>query len=547
MRITHSAVVRALLGAFGLAAATMLATGPAAAQQRTEIVPYLEAQQVLSVDLGDGDAVTYTSLAAGVDGRITTRRVQAQASYRYERRIAWEGDLADDDIHSGIAQLRAELVPDALALHAGALATRARSNGSGPIIGFATADSRSLADVYSVYAGPDFSSRIGALDVAASYRLGYVKVDDHSLAGLPRVPGAPLLDRYNSSVNHTANFSVGMGPGELPVGWTVSGGYAREDVDRLDQEYEGRFIRGDVILPVSPTLAVTAGVGYEEIESSQQDIRRGPDGLPLTTPGGNFIPDPSRPRLIAYDQSGVIWDAGVIWRPSRRTEVQARLGRRYGDMTYTGSIQHKISAAYALTGSVFDTVDSFGRVIVADLAGAPVNFRVGRNPFNPGVGGIGGCVFGNDPGTGVCLDEAFGAIRTATTRTRGANILFSGGRGPWSLGIGASYAQRKYFAPDVAEGFGLNRFEDENFTVSASISRALSRQSGITVDGYASWFDPSGSEADALFGAGVSASYYQRLFYDRLQAQAGLGFFHTDADPEDVSAAQALLGLRYSF
>jgi hypothetical protein len=370
-------------------------------------------------------------------------------------------------------------------------------------------------------------------------------VDDHNLAGLPRIPGEPLLDRYNSSTNHTANFSVGMGAGNLPFGWTISGGYAREDVDRLDQNYEGRFIRGDVILPVSPTLAVTGGVGYEKIESSQQDIQRGPGGAPVSTPGGNFIADPSRPRLIAYDQSGVIWDGGVIWRPSRRTELQARIGRRYGDMTYTGSFQHKLSSAYAISGSLFDTVDSFGRVIVSNLASVPTNFRIGRNPFNPGAGSIGSCVFGNDPGTGVCLDEAFGAIRTATSRTRGANILFSGGRGPWSMGIGASYAQRKYFAPDVAQGFALDRFEDENFTVSASVSRALSRNSGITVDGYASWFDPS--ELDSVFGAGIAASYYQSLFYDRLQAQAGLGLFHSDADPEDVTAAQALVGLRYSF
>jgi hypothetical protein len=115
------------------------------------------------------------------------------------------------------------------------------------------------------------------------------------------------------------------------------------------------------------------------------------------------------------------------------------------------------------------------------------------------------------------------------------------------MGVGASYAQRKYFAPDVANGFALDRFEDENFTVSASVSRALSRSSGITVDGYASWFDPSAQQLEGVFGTGIAASYYQSLFYDRLQAQAGLGLFHSDADIEDVTAAQALVGLRYSF
>jgi hypothetical protein len=337
-----------------------------------------------------------------------------------------------------------------------------------------------------------------------------------------------------------------MGPGFLPFGWTIGAGWAREDVDRLDQDYEAKFVRGDVILPVSPTFAVTAGVGYENIESSQQDILRGPDGRPLVTPGGRLIADPSRPRLLAYDQSGVIWDAGVIWRPSRRTELQARLGRRYGDMTYTGSFRHQLSSAYAISGSVYDSVDSFGRVIVADLGSTPTNFRVGRNPLNPGVG-IGGCVFGSDPGTGTCLDDAFQAISTANFRHRGANILFSGGRGPWSMGVGAGYAQRKYFTPDVENGFALDRFMDESFQLNASVTRQLSRTSQFNLDAYASWFDRNLPGVDKAFGTGITGSYHRSFLLDRLQAQAALGLYSTESGTTDATVAQALIGLRYSF
>ena len=550
MKIALSSLPRRMVRALGLAG-LVAGIGIAVAApsgKRTDIVPYLEVQQVLSADFNDGDVLTYTSLAAGVDGRVTTRRVQAQASYRYERRIAWEGELADEDVHTGIAQARAEVIPNMLAIQAGALATRARASGNSPIFGFSTADSRNLVDVYSVYAGPDFSTRAGLLDLAASYRLGYVKVDDNSLAGLPLAPGAPLLDRYNSSTNHTANFSVGMAPGHLPFGWTVSGGYAREDVNRLDQEYEGRFIRGDVIYPVTPTLALTGGVGYEKIDSSSQDYLRGADGLPILTAGGNLIPDPTRPRLLSYDQSGIIWDAGVIWRPSRRTELQARVGRRYGDMTYTGSLQHRFPSGYAITGSVYDTIDSFGRIIVADLARAPTNFRTNRNPFNSGgIGGIGGCVFGTEAGTGVCFDDAVNAITDRTFRHRGVDLVFSGGRGPWSFGIGANYAQRKYSQPSFANGFSLDRLKDESFTISGNLNRALSRTSGLAFDAYASWFDRSVSGFDTSFGAGATASYHRSLFYDRLQAQAAIGVFTTDSGLEDATAAQALIGLRYSF
>ena len=543
MKLAFVAALGAL-GLSGLAAGVSLA---AAGPGRTAVVPYLEVQQVLSADLNEGDVLTYTALAAGVDAATTTRRVQAQVSYRYERRIAWEDDLADQDVHTGLAAVRAELVPNAFALNAGALATRARADGRGPIFGFTTADSPNLVDVYSVYAGPDYSSTHGPLDVAASYRLGYVTVDDHGLAGFPFLPRASVYDRYDSSTNHTAKVSVGMAPGLLPFGWTASAGYAREDVDRLDQRYEAYFTRGDIIVPVSPSLALTAGIGFENIESSQQDVVRGSNGVPIVTPGGRLVADPSKPRLLAYDQSGLIWDAGVIWRPTRRTEVQGRVGRRYGDTAYTGSFSHKLNSAYAISGSIYDSVDSFGRIVVADLASVPTSFRVGGNPLNPGVGGIGGCIFGNDPGTGTCLDQAFHAISTANFRNRGASILFSGGRGPWSMGIGAGYSQRKYFTPDVLNGFALERFKDESFNINANLSRQLSRTSGMAFDAYASWFDSGVLGADNVFGTGVTGSYHRRLLYDRLQAHAALGLYTTQSDTLDSTVAQALVGLRYSF
>ena len=549
MKMEHAIGKLALraLGLSGFAAGLGLALATNAQTQRTDIVPYLEAHQVLSADLNEGDVLTYTALAAGVDARTQTRRVEAQISYRYEHRIAWDDDLADQSVHTGLAAMRAQLIPNTLTMNAGALATRARSDGRGPIFGFNSVDSVNLADVYSVYAGPDFYTRAGDLDVAASYRLGYVKVDDHSPFGFELPAGTPILDRYDSSVNQTAKASVGMGPGLLPFGWTLGAGYAREDVNRLDQEYEAKFVRGDVILPVSPTLALTGGVGYEKIQSSQQDILRNENGSPVLTPGGRLIADPSRPRLLAYDQSGVIWDAGVIWRPSRRTELQGRVGRRYGDTTVVGSFRHQLNSAYAISGSVYDAVDSFGRIVVADLAAAPVNFRVGRNPLNPGVGGIGGCVFGNDPGTGVCLDDAFQSISTANFRHRGADLLFSGGRGPWSFGLGAGYAQRKYFTPDVQNGFSLDRYKDESFNLYAAATRTLSRTSQFNLQAYARWFDSGLPGAGTSFGTGATGSYHRSFLYDRLQAQAAVGLYTTDSDFGDQTIAQALIGLRYSF
>lgn len=543
----HTLFSRLLLGLLALVGLA-LATAPAAAA-RSSVVPYLEAQQVLTAELdGDGEVLTYSTISAGVDGRIQTRRVEAQISYRYERRIDWDHDLGDQDIHSGVAQARVELVPDAVSFDAGALAARSRVDGRGPILGFSTVDDDNVAEVYSVYAGPTVSTRVGDVDVGTSYRLAYVNVDDNSLAGVPTLPGEPVLDRYDSSVSHSVAASVGMGPGELPFGWTIGGGYVREDVDRLDQDFEAAFVRGDIVLPVSPTFALTAGVGYEDIEADQQDILRDSNGVPILTPGGRLLPDPSKPRLAVYDQDGVIWDAGVIWRPSRRTELQARIGRRYGGTSATGSLRHKINGAYGIEAHVYDTVTSFGRVLVTDLSGLPVAFNVNRNPLSQGFGGIGGCVFGSEAGTGACFDDALQSIDTHNFRHRGADLLFSGGRGPWSVGLGAGYAHRKYLAPSAVGGvFSMDGVTDESFSLYASTGRALSRTSSLNLDAYARWFDSSLPASQASFGAGISASYYRQLFLDRMQGYAAIGLFTTDSGPADSTAATALVGLRYSF
>ncbi|HEX8443211.1 MAG TPA: hypothetical protein VF631_06165 [Allosphingosinicella sp.] len=532
------------LGAVALAASAAM---PASARVSTGVHPYIEVQQVLNADLDSGETLTYTAVAAGVDAGVSTRRVRAQISYRYEKRFGWGDDLVDGDSHTGIAQLSADLIPNMLRASAGALATRARSDGVGPIFGFTNVDDPAISEVYSFYAGPELSTRIGALNVTGSYRFGLVEVDNKALRGLPLAPGAILLDRFDSSTNHSLSASVGMDVGELPFGWTVGGGYFLEEADRLDQEFEARFIRGDVVVPVGSTLALTAGVGYEKIESSQQDILRDAAGRPVVTPGGRLIGDPTKPRLLAYETDGIIWDAGVIYRPSRRTELQARVGQRYGGTTVTASLSHKINERYGLSASIYDGVETFGRLLIADLAAVPVEFDIRRNPLNNNVGGIGGCVFGTDPGTGACFDDAFQSIAGSSFRNRGANILFSGGRGPWGFGIGANYSSRRYYQPIVEQGFALDRRTDESFGLYAGATRDLSRTSTVSLDAYANWFDSGLTGAESAFSTGITGGYYQSFLFDRLQAHAALGLFTTDNGEFDSTVASALVGLRYGF
>ena len=534
--------LRKTLGIAGLAAALATAVTVHGAP-KTVVQPYLEVQQVLSADLNGGDVLTYTSVGAGVDAAVETRRVQATISYNYQRRIGWDSNLADEDVHTGLAAARVAVIPDTLTFDAGALAMRSNADIRSPTSPFRTADDSASVEVYSVYAGPTLSTHAGPVDVGASYRLGYVAVDDNNLS-LPA--GQPRVDRFDSSVVQSAAVSLAMEPGELPFGWTVGAGWERSDAERLDTVYEGKYVRADVVVPISANLAVTGGVGWEKIQSSQQDILRDAGGVPIVTPGGELIADPNAPRLLAYDQSGLIWDAGVIWRPSSRTELQARVGQRYGGTTFVGSLEHRINSSLGISASVYDSVDDFGSLLVTDLAGVPRRFNNRR--LNTGMNGFGRCVYGNDPGTGACFDNVLQSINNFTFRSRGANFLVSGGRGPWSYGLGASYDQRHYFAPPAGNVFVLDGVTDRSFSLTANAGRRLTRSSGYDLNAYASWADSGIPGAGTSMSTGITGSYYRSLFNEHLQANVSTGLYHTSADEFDSSTvASLMLGLRYTF
>jgi uncharacterized protein (PEP-CTERM system associated) len=501
---------------------------------RAEIHPYLEVAQVVSADLDGGDTLTYTSVAAGIDGQIHTRRVNVAIGYRYQRNIEWQGNVGDTDIHSGVAMVNAQVIPGTLQFDAGALATR--TGGEGRALGVTDRDAS--VEVYSAYAGPTLTTHAGPVSVNAAYRLGYVAIDDD-------LPGTSAADDYDSATAHSATASVGMAPGPLPVGWNVAAGYARTDNHGpFRDRSEGAFVRGDVVAPVSPTLAVTAGVGYETIEASQRDIARDATGAPVIGPNGRPVADPTRPRVLTYDLDGIIYDAGLIWRPSARTELQVRAGHRYGGTTVAGTFAHQFSPHTGMSAVVYDSVQTLGNVIVNDLSALPNDFQVDRDPL---TGNLGGCVFGTEPGQGVCLSNNLQSIRSSTFRQRGASLVFTGNRGLWSWGLGAGYAHRRYERPSDPAFLILGPGSDESVTVAGSLNRRLSRTSQVGFDVYASWFDTDQADFRSVFGTGATLSYSQTLLLERLRFLAALGLYHTDDGTIDQTVLSALAGLRYTF
>lgn len=540
-RIDRGSAKAALLAA-GCALIGMAATP---AEARTEISPYIEVDQVLLFDLtnNDGlgdDVVTYTAVAAGIDGSVQTRRVEVGASYRYERRIDWSDDIANDDVHTGVVRGRVN-VARGLSLEAGALAARARTEAGGDTFGFGVGDNDNITQVYSVYAGPTVSTRAGPLEIGAGYRVGYTHVEDNLSANT--APGRPAVDYVDHATSHQATASVGMAPGgELPFGWVASAGYDREDASQLDQTYEGYYGRLDVTVPVSPTLALLGGVGYEDIEISQRDILVDAGGNPILDENGRFQEDPNAPRLLAYQTDGFIYDGGILWRPSPRLEASARVGHRYDTTIYNGYLSYRTGDNSGLNLAVYNTISSFGRSTVDTLAGLPTDATLERGAF----GQFDGCVFG-DAGAGGCFDNGFQTLNGANFRSRGASLVWSAGRGPWSYGVGAGFQHRRYLSADDAAAFNIDGVTDENFFVQANVGRQLTSISSIDGQIFANWYETAIPGAADAFGAGGSATYSLNV-YRGLSAQASAGLYVNDLEGEEADWLGSLaLGLRYGF
>ncbi len=510
--------------------------------RRVSVEPYIEAAQVLSAELSPGnDVVTYSRLAAGVDVGFGGRYTEGSVSLRYERRIGY-GDVQDGDTVTGLARTSLALIPRALTVEAGAMAARTSVSGGGATsVGGSAFDDSSASQVYAAYAGPSFQTNVDELEVTGGYRIGYSRVEEPDLVVL--APGDEPVDIFDDSLSQQAAVRAGFAPGTvMPIGVGVGGGWNREDVSNLDQRLDDRYVRADVTVPVSPTVALIGGVGYEEVEVSGRDAVRDINGNPVIGPDGRLVTDSSAPRQIAYETDGLIWDAGVMWRPSNRTSLQAVVGHRYGAMSYTGSFSYAPNARTSVNVGVYNSINSFGGVMVDNLANLPTEFQAFRNLLS---GDLGGCVQAQEGGS--CALGNLGSLRSAVFRNRGISGTISRSTGRTSYGIAGGYDRRSYIAAAGTALADVDGLLDETFWAGVYASQQLDQDSAISASGFANWFD-SGFDSSGS-GTGYSASVaYQRRLIAGLSGTAAVGVDGaTREDLPDYTNASALVGLRYSF
>ena len=508
---------------------------------RTEVTPYIEVAQVLTTELSPGDdTVTYSRVAAGVEANIVGNRTAGGVSLRYERRIGYGDDKVQGDYLSGVARVSAEVVPQTVTVDAGALATRSRFD-RGNVSPLVTQDDSQTSTVYSVYAGPSVSTRAGDVAVNAGYRAGYTRVDSNDAVAIR--PGSDPIDAFDESIVQSAQLSAGTRAGEvLPVGVTAAAGFFQEDISNLDQRARDLYGRVDVTVPITRDVALMGGVGYENVELSSRDAVRDASGAAVIGNDGRYVTDGTAPRRIAYEADGIIWDAGVMWRPSNRTALEAHVGRRYGSTTYYGSFGYRPNQRLSINVSAYDNVTGFGGQITNALDNLPTSFRAIRNPV---TGDLDNCVASEEGGN--CLSGVLGSVRSSLFRGRGVQVSATEQLGRISTGIGAGYDRRRFYAAQGTVLEAADGLTDETYWVNAFVGAQLDRRSSFSGTIYANWFESGLSPLNdaTIYGAN---GIYARNILDALEGSVAVSLDGITRDQlEDYWTASAQLGLRYSF
>ena len=336
---------------------------------------------MLSADLDGGETLTYTSVAAGVDGRIETRRVTAadELSLRAQHRMGQRRRRSGRPFgrRHGQRRGRPRRCRSTPARSPPAPAGRGGRSESPT----ATRRSTSTAPMPARPSRP-MSARSRSTPPTGSATSRSTTIGSPAISTTISTPPSRTAPPPASAWRRASCRSAGPSAPAMPA--------------RIRAAASSRSSRAPMSAATSsfrsarPSRSPPASAMRTSRQASTMSLRDA-NGVPVIDPAGRPTPDPTRPRLLTYDVSGIIYDGGIIWRPTPRTELQARAGHRYGGTTVIGSLSHQFNDDYALNATVYDSVETSGRLITNDISSLPDNFDTARDPL---TGNLGGCVFG---------------------------------------------------------------------------------------------------------------------------------------------------------
>lgn len=218
-------------------------------------------------------------------------------------------------------------------------------------------DNRTDAWTYTL--SPYAQTRFGNLPAELRYtfeKVGYAESEVESIAAsdaqsifanLASDPAARRLSRVSGyrddasgSNSDDSRAEVAVRQYASNVQWSVT--YARDQTDfedGTDDVFEN--IGLDTSYRIGARTALLAGLGYENNEFEQSDELDEPEGL--------------------------FWYTGIAWSPSRRTSLEATIGRRFYGTTYSLDVQHATRTITANIQYAEDFTTSSGTLLENQL------------------------------------------------------------------------------------------------------------------------------------------------------------------------------------
>lgn len=238
------------------------------------------------------------------------RRLRFDASYRLNYYTGADDASGDDDrVQSQLAaRMDAVLLDDWLYIDGAA------SIGQRPISAFGPSASRAYAnnnatEVRTYRVSPYLRHRFGST-ATAELRYEFDSVDTGRI-------------RMRDSDSRTAALKIASEPGSSDLGWNLLVRERRIDGELAPEISESTALLG-LQYTLGRTLAATASIGYDEFDY----------------------------QALGGVTAGRSWSGGLIWAPSQRTKIDARVGRRfYGDSYFLSANHRSRRTAWSLNYS----------------------------------------------------------------------------------------------------------------------------------------------------------------------------------------------------
>ena len=439
------------------------------------IHPYIEvSQDVDSFYAPTSSELTYTDLVAGAEVTINGRNNQGTISARVDERLGY-GTVANSTGVNGVASLSSAILPNTLRIDYGAYANETTVTPDGATFANTSVTVGQRQQIYALYAGPTLTTHLGDdIGITGHYRIGYTNIGETGYNQQNTLLNS--IDVFGHSVVQDGRLSAGVRPGQLGwIGFNIIGGYYNEKVSNLDQVLTSEYARGEAIIPVTSELAIVGGGGYEKILVTSHDALRNsslPGDPPILDANGRYITDYSSPLYTAMNVVDPIWDVGIEWRPSRRTNLEVHFGHRYGEFTGYGSFTYMPSPRQNFSIVYYNNLGGFGGDLNNTLSNLSSQFETVRDGI---TGNISSCL--STSASGGCLGGVLGSANSAFGLAHGATIGYDLHWGSFDFGVGVGYDIHRYITAAETIDARINGKADSYYWIDTFLGARINEKS----------------------------------------------------------------------